>query len=243
MRNAHALFLATLVLAAPAIGQEVRVVTTRTTVVTGETPAHGSRLLDLSRQVSNASDAMRDQLERGEPQSGKLGKRLLSNLLNGGEREREGRDPIYREFDIASRELLTSAQDLDRANRHALERAAERHHELDRDGEGRHEVDREDRHEVDREERQHDLAREDHHEARVDGNRIDAERRFIRQFRNVERLASEVDRTLTAPTARGIFNEQITPGLRGIRAELPTLAAFREHHEEERVIRRSSRED
>jgi len=57
--------------------------------------------------------------------------------------------------------------------------------------------------------------------------REEAERRFIRQFRNTERLALDVDRGLSSPTARGVFTNQISPGLAAIRADLPTLAAYR----------------
>ena len=206
MRSIVTFLGASLVLAAAAGAQDTRVVRETTTTVTREvqgaqpvqavTPAHAS-LLELSRQVASGSDALREQVSRGEPQSGKLGQRILKNLLTGSGENREGRDPVYRQFDLATQELVAAAKELERASR---------------------ESGREIRHD---------------HDGRVVAQRADydAGRRFIREFRTVDKLAGEVDRSLTGPTARGIFTNQVTPGLSGIRAELPTLAAFRDSRE------------
>lgn len=177
---------------------------------TAQNVATRPELFELSRQVADGADAMLQQLERGEPRSGKIGKQILRALLEGGSENRDARDPIYREFHDATRDLVVAASDLDREAR-SLARGP-RDHDRGRRGSFRSERDR----------------------ARA----TDAtERRFIRSFRTVERLSAGVDRRLTAPTARGIFTNQVLPGVRAIRAELPALSAF--HAREDRgFIRR-----
>lgn len=54
----------------------------------------------------------------------------------------------------------------------------------------------------------------------------DAERRFARQFRQVDRLASDIDRTLTAPTARGVFTAQVQAPLDQLRTEVQAMGAL-----------------
>lgn len=219
MRIAMVLAGAALVLTGPAHAQEVRYREVREVRTTTQmVPVTNPKLLDLSRQVANGSDAMRQQLERGEPQSGKLGKRILNNLLNGGQENRDGRDPIYREFDLAAQDLVAAAKEMEH---------------------GAGGSDRSDR--GDRNDRGDRGGRGGRGESR---SNVDAERRFIRAFRGVERLSENVDRSLTAPTARGIYQNQISPALVAIRAELPSLVAFRDHEErreERQAIRDSNR--
>ena len=221
MRSVVTLLGAGLILATAVGAQDNQVVRETTTTVTREIQGGQSvqvvtpvnfRLLDLSRQVARGSDTLRDQVARGEPQSGKLGQRILSNILNGPPENREGRDPVYRQFDQAIEELVAAAKDLERDSRESRRGVRQT-----RDG-----------------------------RVIIPRAEYDAGRRFIRQFRSVERLAAEVDRSLRAPTARDIFTNQVTPGLSSIRAELPTLAAFREgreHHDDHHDDREEGREE
>lgn len=67
---------------------------------------------------------------------------------------------------------------------------------------------------------------------------IDEERRFIRQFRQIERLAMDVDRVLPGSRARTIFIDDVKPAMHSIRRELPTLSAFRDREERRDFYRR-----
>lgn len=72
-----------------------------------------------------------------------------------------------------------------------------------------------------------DLARAARDLDHPDSRRSD-ERAFIRQFREVERIAMDVDRTLTRPAARSIMHNDVKPSLVGIRREVRSLSAWRD---------------
>lgn len=183
----HALVLG-LVFAATASAQRPTVVTT---VQADATLASAPRLLDLSRRLNDGAVSLREQVERGEPRSGKLGKRILKGLLEGNQ-NRDADDPIYRELDRASLDLENAARELARSQR---------------------------------------SRRLDVRDAQ------DAERRFVRQFRRVDRIVADIDRSLTAPTARGVFAAQVQAPMNEIRAEVQATASWRDH--DERRDRRS----
>lgn len=189
----HALVLG-LVFAAGAFAQRTAVVTT---VRADATLASAPKLLDLSRRLSDGAVSLREQVERGEPRSGKLGQRILRGLLEGNQ-SRDTNDPIYRELDRASMELENAARALARSQR---------------------------------------ARRIDVRDAQ------DAERRFVRQFRQVDRIVADIDRSLTAPTARGVFTSQVQAPMNEIRAEVQATASWRDREErrDRRSFERSSR--
>jgi len=69
-----------------------------TTKVVRTSSVSGSKMVDLASRAASGSAALQEQLARGEPQSGKLGQRILTNLLSGGQENREGRGTAFRDL-------------------------------------------------------------------------------------------------------------------------------------------------